>query len=349
MRAILLCVLSICIVACTQKERIPTGDPSLNFTGGLRGYAYKDEVVAGQEVSQGELSFSWAQEILSQFTPTRKDDLPSQVGWLPEATCEFKEPAANSNVHHVHVASGSQETAIYAVEDTDVSKRALRMVEQLSNPEVGKASKSSTAGDDNVSLVNVVVTKTDAPVYLVLTSQAKTIWNIHRAEDAVISNIVLVGNQLTGLANPPKDIPINTLYGRKLRSCASQPARMPRSNWRFVQNVKSHNIGADLLVKGKKSAKKYSSWFQSQFGTSSYNGAIEARELGNALIGPKPITPEHRVPFQPLKNAEILLSPADHIFVNTYADYKTNVFAIVKAAAEEAAGGDLSLVTAAKN
>jgi len=313
---------------------MPSGDPSAPKNKDLRGYEYHPYTM-----KRGDGDLFWAQQALSGYRGANEKDKPSQIVTLEES-CSFPEPKEGDEFYHIYIADSMQDVPVFTMSVGDISERAEHFVNAYAVNE-GKV-RGFFTGDDEMGIANVVITKTDQPIYLVLTSQTKVIWNIHSGADVKIAHIALIGRDSVGIANQPAGTTITAAGIYKRDQCGAAPARKPRDHWRFVQNVKNHGTGRDLLLKNKKAASAYRSWFKKTFGRSSAENYTQAYGLSNILIGDLPQEETDRIAYSSIKDSTIFVTQDDYQFTASRRDYKARNLALVRATAEQAAGGDLS-------
>lgn len=240
-----------CLVAgCGEVSSTPTGDPAVAFKNELQGRAYNADVALGDGAETGDGRPLWAAAIFEEFAPGSDADIPASIELLPAAACAFEKPGEGALVRLVHVVDGGANRApVYTIDNQSIADRAKNFVNHYFTTRKEQASFAWSLASDAVSLVNVAVTETAAPVYLVLTAHSDTIFNITAAPGARLERIAVIGSSVVGVANAPDGVAVEGLYGGALYRCGAQPERMPEAHWGYVRNVKEHNIGGDLLAK----------------------------------------------------------------------------------------------------
>lgn len=337
------------LCACSSgDDAIPPGNPVDSKNRELRGFLYHNDAVATKANAEDGV-FYWAQQVFSDYRQVATHDFPAQVAPLPLEHCKFRAPTSEEAVHHIHVGGGTQQTPVYAISNKQIAKRAKRFVDSYITYKGKIPARSHFTGPDALGLVNVIVTDTTSPAYLVLTSQNNTVWNIHKAENATISQIAIVGGKISGIANVPDGTPVSAITGRKLKTCRINPARKPQEDWGFMQNLQDTSYGQDTITKNFAYADAYSTWFYNNFGKSSHVEFIGALGVSAALAGPVPQNAKDRVPYSPLEGATLMITEQDHLFITSPDDYRARNLTLVKKAAEKAAGGDLSKLVVGAN
>lgn len=313
---------------------MPNGDPSQRTGRELRGHKYHQHAMISSE-----RNFLWVQQALSGYRSSSERDMPAEIVEL-ERSCKFEKPGDDDQIHHIQISTAIQRSPIYAISTANIGKRAETYTKAFIASE-GKT-KGSFIGGDDMGVVNVIISETEKPIYLVLTSQSQVIWNIQSSPTAQLSHIALIGPGAVGIANAPSDTPISAVAGDLLGKCGVKPARKPQSHWPFVKNAGSSSRGKQLLAKNHALASGYKNWFRNTFTAKRPVRYAEAFGISNILIGKAPLTPAERIAFTPLKNSTVKITKEDYLFSATKTQYKKKNFALVRATAERAAGGDLS-------
>lgn len=334
-RTLLFAAATAALAAC---ERMPSGDPAESLSTELRGY----EAPVGVMMGVDEKPY-WVQAALKGFREVGKGDIPGRLEQRNGISgCLLTRPAAGDKVALVMVDGSPMPAPIYAFSRKLVGDRAETLINVYK--QMGKGESPSDAGADQYEAVDVVVTERPAPVHLVLASAANGIlFNIQLADGARVSRVAVVGGDNMAVANLDPATPIEFLTGSAKDVCGVAPLRMPADHWQFVRNA--HEAGGSLdklLADNVGHAQRWSAWHRSSFGIDSEPGAIGAESTAAVLVGPMPASPKGRVTYRPLKGAVVLMSPNDHILAGSPADYKKLNDELVRAAATEAAGGDLA-------
>lgn len=337
-----------CLVAgCGEVSSTPTGDPAVAFQNDFQGRAYAMDVALGDGADEGDGRALWAGAIFTKFAPATDKDIPASIERLPTAACAFEKPAEGALVRHVHVVDGGDNQApVYAIDKEAIANRAENFVNYYFRKRKERPAFAYSKASDALSVVNVAVTEMSAPVYLVLTAQGDTIFNMSLAPGARLARIAVLGSSVVGVANAPDGVAVEGLFNVALSHCGVRPERMPEDHWGYVRNVKESNIGGDILARQRARALAYGRWFHKTFGASA-SDHVGAMSASTILIGPAPASEEALIAQSPLAGARVLLSPATVTFAADSKGYRATILKIVRDAAQEAAGGDLQSLTAA--
>lgn len=337
LRSAFVAAVGLVATACSG-DSVPSGEPEPVW-GKARGYETKPGIAFGQNNER-----FWAQAILAEFETTGRDSaLPAALTTVAaQRQCAFDRPLAEEHVANVHVGGSPMESPVYSWTDREITERAKRWIgiyQRMKDPPVGYEPT------DNYGIVDVAVTETSKPVYLVLqSSDSKLIWNIHKAPGAKISRVAVIGSHPSGVANLDAGVPLSMLAGGELAKCKVVPRRRPADHWMFMEDYKAQKgdrTMEDAMAKFRASANAYSAWLSGQFGIGSETDTVGATAVAQVLVGPLPKTPEQRAVFRPLAGAAIQLSAAPNLGAMPAAAYSEKHSARVRAVATRAAGGKL--------
>jgi hypothetical protein len=333
---ILLGAAAAALAAC--GERMPSGDPAQALRTDLRGY----EAPVGVMMGIDEKPY-WVQAAVKGFREVKMGDMPGQLVQRDGVGgCYFTRPAAGARVALVHVDGSPMTAPVFAFFQSDVGHRAENLINVYKSE--GEEVVSSDAGKDQLEVVDVIVTERSAPVHLVLaTGGSSLLFNIHLAEGARVSRAAVIGAGVTGVANLDPSVPVEFLTGDAKNACAVSPMRTPADHWQFVRNARENpsSLG-DILEKNYDYQRRWSAWHRASFGVASEPGAIGANSTAHVLVGPAPASADKRVTYRPLKGATLLVSRSDYLLAGSPTDYKKYNSGLVRAAALQAAGGDLA-------
>lgn len=267
---------------------------------------------------------------------------PARISWLKKAqTCSFLRPAVDDRLVQIHTNNSEQGAEIYTFSKTDVQKRAQTYVEawQQRGKDPGLM---AAASEDSLNVVDVVVTETEKPVYLVLSGGFNILWNIHKADKARISRVAIIGARNAGIANLDPAVPVSVLAGTASIKCRVAPSRRPRDTWAVVKDAKDGDQTSQKAVESRKAHQmRYDTWFKQTFGRHSETVTIGLDRMSHAVVGPLPKTLETRVAYRGLEGSTVQLMPTDHVATDK-AEYREKHAEIVTKQAAMLAGGDLA-------
>lgn len=327
---------------CSDNDSVPSGDPRTGLNDEMRGYFTK----AGLLVAEKDTPH-WVQSALKGYEETsHKSALPAKVVLQDvKGSCTFRKPKRGEHVGNVHIGGGVMSSPFYAWSRADVAERAKTLIKNAQLPD---GSRRKLRDDrqvideksDVLRAVDVVVTETSKPVYLVLQHEfGKVLWNIHLAPGAQISHVAALGPQEIAVANLDETVPIEVAYGKRLESCGILPRRKPQDHWHFMRNAKNSG-GAlkDIVEENLRNHRNYSRWFASSFGMASEEGVVGVERSAHVLVGPLPTTMDSRVPFRPIEGSLVRMTSADNISVSTHSEYESKQMAQIRALVDAAVG-----------
>jgi hypothetical protein len=324
--------------ACSESESVPEGDAAQAFDRNLRGYEAPPGVVIGKDNAA-----YWAQALLSGYRETTREDLPGKIVLASTmGQCQFAQPGAGDVVVNIHVGSSMMRTPIFAFSRKDLAKRTKDWIEEFR--QLGDdAPLPSDADGDNLYAVDVVVTETEKPVYLVLQSESDVVWNIQAAPNARIAHVAVLANGRVGVANLDQAVPVEFMNQTVLQRCNVIPVREPADYWLFVQNAKDDPSDelTKTLQKNRDMSEVYSRWFARNFGMGSETGVVGLDQASQVLVGPLPADAEGRVPFRPLAGAQVRIATEDYVMASSEDSYRSKHEDMVVELARQMAGGDL--------
>jgi hypothetical protein len=325
------------LVAGGCSDAPPDGDPAKRLRTELRGYRAPIGVMMGADETP-----YWMASAVSDFHEAGNSQLPAMIENLPTGgSCTFAKPRTDELLAKVHVDSSPMKAPVYVVSRLTMAERTKQYLE---NYKAEMDIVPLNIGDDQMGIVDVVVTETSKPIYLVLAYSSATIFNLQLKEGAKVSRIALVGFGPVGVANVDPSIPMRALNGPAMQLCNATPFRQPADHWIFFRNAKEDSSLSDVLSKNYSYYSKFSRWYRGSFGQPSEPNSIGASEASHVLVGPLPETLEERVPFRSLEGTTLVLSSNDFVHVGSGADYKQQMKDIIVADATRLAGGSLDML-----
>lgn len=330
------------LTACSDTSSVPQG----NAADHVRDRRFGAE--AAPQVMFTETGVpAWVQQAVADWRPVDPtDDMPAAVEKARVSnSCTLRRPAKGERVANVHMSSGTRGTksSLYAFDKDDVTSRAKAWINMARKGHRPPSAERAIAR--SMSPIDVVVTDTKAPVYLVLQGGHSRLWNIHAAPGARIAHITVVGGRYVGVANAPEGVKVEFLTGKKAESCGATPFLKPNDRWDAVVRAKNgDSIMKEAVNMREGKYRKYSRWFKHNFGTSASHAIVGDDVVGHALVGSLPASAEQRVPYASLKSARVLVTPADYIMVETPKAFRAKTDELTKQTAEKALGTTLASV-----
>lgn len=199
--------------------------------------------------------------------------------------------------------------------NADVTPLRLLTINDL--PELGEAVQSAgkrealndRVEDSRAKPVDVLVTETRKPVYLVLSGQQPVLWMLHLAEGAQIEAIAVIGGSAQAIANVPEGVEVRFVITQSSwqRSCAVSPARPVTPSWEMIemQQRPAGSFWRKKLINYELAHREYHKWLVARVGEPDH--VVTAEGTAHMLAGPKPAK---RIAYRSLKGASVRFAPA---------------------------------------
>ena len=308
MRAMLIFALVTTLSACGGSEPTPPEGPKWSS---IRGYEYDNDVV---KTNSGELL--WAENLLKDYKKMRKSSGNVVIKTLRQSGCKLPRLTPNEHaIQTVTIEESRLASPLYVLDEETFDDGVAQL--QKRYRETGRVVNLGPqyARPTTVGLTNVVVTETEKPVFLVLSSTQHVLWNIHVADGVVIDKIVLLSNAESGLANVPENTDIFALTGaQSTKRCKIIPARRPEAHWKFTQRAEGksqYGHGEGSFENNVKRGDAFYRLLDRNYDVRE-NGMINASRLSHVLAGPKPEKP---VPYHSLDGATIFWPKTPHLIL----------------------------------
>jgi hypothetical protein len=339
---LLILLSAVSLTACGEADEVPSlgGDPTKYLNQELRGYAAPVGIMMGKD----NKAF-WIASTVKDYAKVTGSDVPSDVSFIdPNSGCGFSKPEAGEFFAKVHVGSAEQRIPMYGISRDEIGRRTNSLIKNVQKDPSAPRKPETNREVDQFKVVDVVVTETSKPVYLVLTYNDSIMFNFQIAEGAKLSRIAMIGWDAGGVVNVDPSVKISALTGDRMQACKATPQLKPREHWVYVQNMKAlgGEMAEESLKKNHGYASAFTSWFMQHFGQPAEPGMIGASVASHVLVGPQPATPEARIAFKPLAQSKMRITPIEYI-VGSKEDYLTKNKELIVAKAEQLMGNKLSI------
>ncbi len=301
-----ICAALLVLGACNDDSEIPAGFPGSNVMKDDYGAVYFPPAVTTDLATR----VYWAQELVEDYRRpgTRMPTLlaPSAL----DGACGFPAPSPEALVAFVEIHGGKHETPLFLVNREDIA--AMRKAEL--SPDSGAAGEpphpAELVRSASVGQVDVFVTETTRPVYLMLAAHDETLWSLQLAEGARLDGVAVFARRPQALANAPEDarLAFTVRDGSQQRRCFIPPQRPVDETWRVLEKVETETEIAGtsfryLVEKATREHAAFRSWIGKHIRPP--DTAVSAYRTGHVLIGPKPA---RRQAYRPLEGATVLFS-----------------------------------------
>jgi hypothetical protein len=325
------------LAGCSDSE--PYGDPAQMLSREIHGYSAPVGVMMGVDEKP-----YWVKSAMVDWKETTDEDIPAKIELIArKGTCSFDPPKDNEIVGKAMVNKGNMPVGVFATTRENIGDKAKTYIRNRQDKGDDAVLPIDSVGD-MMSVVDVIVTETSKPVYLVLSHAHDVVFNIHLAPDAKLSRIALIGLGTAGVANVPSDIPVESLDGAAFSACKIATLRQPADHWTLVEDAKSNPNLKEEMPKIYGFASRYASWFKNNFKVPFEPNLAGASFASHILIGPAPETPDARVPFKTMNGSVVRISKRDVVYAGLHADYREQKKTMIIEAATKAAGGDLASI-----
>ena len=281
---------------------------------------------------------------------TKDDSSPKSVRFEPNSACTLRAPQPDQVVHNVRLMDASRYTKLHLFSKTELAEA---VIDRIAGMRSSKANyKNAAIAEGRMGTVDVYVTDTSAPVYLVLGVLDKDVlWNIHLAPGAQLGHVALIGNK-SAFSAPAGDYTYEALRihdfldedaiydNEEPQPCMVAPWREPQSWWTTAERL-NHPIDAghyqhiwNTNVQGYAA---FDTWYRAQTGTAANVNAVEAIKAAHALVGPLPQSP---IALSKNSTRVIHLASSDYM-----ATSEAQIVAIHEELLLAAVGGDLLALT----
>lgn len=287
--------------------------------------------------------------VAAQGTQNASDIAPEVITFPLNTACTLRRPTAGEVVHNVRLQDSARYTNTHMFSKAELAKAVHDRIEGITRGPMHYQNAAIAKG--RMGYVDVFVTDTSAPVYLVLQNfNHDILWNIHLAAGARLAHVAMIGNK-SGFAAPEGEhsfealriedfIDGDDLYDNDtLRPCMIAPWNKPDPDWPLMQKLNSERDGTMYrrqlsgITKGHAA---FNSWYTEQTGVDSEHNLATAQKAAHVLAGPLPATP---VVMQALEQRTLRVAQNDYV---TFGE--TGLLALHDDLLMAATGGDLSIL-----
>ena len=275
------------------------------------------------------------------------------------ATCTLQRPARDEKVLNVYVRNSGIEAPVQAINSAEMQRFLEQQVSKAL--EEGKPLDLSNVNEGRFNMVDVYVTDTTAPIYLVLqTFSSNIVWNLHTAPGVTVSHVAMISGGSSGLAGDIGTATIESLRARDFGAypevsynskrpapedydCMAWPYQQPNESWTAWQGSKDGNtMDGNLLFGQSYGYDVYEHWYRKALGTSPNENAVISALARAALAGPIPAQP---VAFPKQDGLKLRLMRHDQVFSGTTSEREKKFVDHYQGILAAAAGGDITSIT----
>ncbi|MDF0595718.1 hypothetical protein [Psychromarinibacter halotolerans] len=257
-----------------------------------------------------------------------------------DPSCTPRPPREDEAIANVSVGFGDRPSGLLAFDTSELVKAQMTWLGRKFGGT--SVTQSQLVPDrDGMAIIDVIVTDTSAPQYLVLQHwMSDVLWNVMLAPGVEVSHIAVVGPG--GALNPPwGDYDIQFLSTRGI-DCVPRVARIPRPSWGMTSQPGAETLAQDYMDESRTAYDHYAAWFLTHFNSLPEFNVVGFYVTKHALVGPVPDTP---IPYRPLAGAEVLVTEKDYIFVSEPQVRDAFLLDVQIGLLTDAAGGDLAALS----
>lgn len=323
-----------------------------------------DGLIASAPRARKQHDTGWVLPSPHVITPRRSDltleqiavtlpppqEAPQQVrSFARNAGCTLRRPQKGEVLRNVRLYEPARYTHTHAFWNAELAEAVVDRIEGLTRDP--NHYKNGAIADGRMGLVDVFVTDTSAPVYLVLQSfNRDVIWNLHLAPGVTLRHVAMIGNK-SGFAAPPGSYTHEALRigdfidddtvndNETIRPCMVAPFRKPQGDWPLLAKVTDPRDGShyrDMLRLMSQGHRAFDAWYSATLGQPADVNLTSAISTAHALSGPEPAAP---IPLEPVESRLLHLMATDHV-----AFGNDQLLALHDGLLLAATGGDLSIL-----
>lgn len=280
---------------------------------------------------------------------------PSDNGKPPRALipfdvngdCTLKRPRQTDVVYNVRLDSGTLPTTTHAFSNETAADALIDHIHGVTQSQKHYLAGSRARG--RMFAVDVFVTDTSAPVYLVLQSwRQNVIWHLQLADGVELAHVAMIGEN-SGLVAPDADVKFEALrisdfvtdfeFGAndEPQPCMIAPWRQPQPHWP-AQNYA--NNGNDLyenqIYSFNTGYRAFDAWYSQTLGVSADTNVTAPFSAAHVLVGSVPDQP---IQYRSTADRDVYMSNNDFMLIGD-DKFEDAHIALLTAAV----GGDLSLL-----
>ena len=267
--------------------------------------------------------------------------------------CGFRKPAPGEKVAGVRLTDAMLETPLQAFTKSEMANRLLKAIQ--GSLKYGREVEKIGFYEGNVTAVDVFVTDTSAPIYLVLQARGEgKLWHIHLADGVKLAHVALIGSTAPALTVPqdgltyqsmiPQDFigRIDFFEGTDFPDCMPLPWHKPQADWiAYQRSLKDNDLYKNQMKTYGNGFGAYDKWYTSVFGVSATYNTVQAAAAAHVLVGP---VPDQKMTYRQFTGADVMITSNDYIFSgekNVRAGHTAKLYEDLLVAAS---GGNFDLI-----
>ena len=245
---------------------------------------------------------------------------------LPES-CAFRKPKPSEHLAPVMVLFPAQDSPVHAYDENRLIDAALKGLrahkETLGEKLPPGASVAEVPGGTRLGIVDVIVSQTDAPVYLVLQSRGGSVlWNLLPMPGVTLAHVAVLGRGAAGVMNVPDGVPVQGGVPAEDGPCGVVPELKPDPTEKAARQGGGKVAGS--IAKDRNARyKPYAKWFRATFGAAPETNLIHHGALAHVLVGPMPAPGAAKAQWRSTDGARVMVTARDITYAASDADHQT--------------------------
>lgn len=317
-----------------------------------RGYIYDASLVATPDNTLIETA-----QLFAGYAPMSDATAPRDVlQFDTNNACTLRRPSQQEKVMNVRLDFGVTDGPVQIFSKAMLGNAVTRNINGYVTRHKPKEARDSRI-DGHIKVVNVVLTDTSAPLYLVLqTLDQDVVWHLHPAPGVTVAHVAMIGNN-SGIVDMPDMPTFEALrvgdfvtpheYGNddEFRECMIRPWRNPQPHWDAVIKSKEQNLlMINQVYTYATGHAAFNNWYQQTLGVDADLNVTAAEGAAHVLAGP---VPDGLVPFQDMTGRDIHITRTDFVITGSQADRAATIDKMQMDLVLAATGGDLANLTPA--
>jgi hypothetical protein len=241
--------------------------------------------------------------------------------------CSFRKPKPGDYLAPVMAVYPAQDSPVHAYDESRLIDAALEGLrthqETLGAKLTPGVPLAEVPGGTRLGIIDVIVSHSDSPVYLVLQGRGGPIlWNLLPMPGVTIAHVVVLGRGTTGVMNVPEGVQVQGGTAAEKGACGVLVELKPDPTEKSARN---RGGGGPSRSSGDriKHYKAYAQWFRTRFGTAPETNLIHHGALSHVLVGPKPAPGAAKAPWRSTDGATVLVTARDLTYAASDADHQT--------------------------
>ncbi len=287
-------------------------------------------------------------DVATGFDPAGQDAPPNVlIPFAVNSECTFKRPQPNDVVYNLRMETGTLPTTTHVFSNRAI---ANALIDHIEGVQVSKKHyQTGSRAQGRMFAVDVFVTDTSAPVYLVLQSfRQNVIWNLQLARGVTLSHVAMIGEN-SGLVAPEQDVPFEAIrisdfvtnfeFGANddPGPCMVAPWRRPQAHWPAQAKAENGNdLYTNQIYSFNTGYRAFDAWYRQVMGVPADTNVTGPHSAAHVLVGDLPDQP---IEYRSMAGRDVYVSENDFTLIGDDTFEDTHIMLLTAAV-----GGDLALL-----